>query len=175
MCSHVLSTNTQHGLQVNKIGFFAPQNILKLLVDSESSPKVGVLTPVPCYYTTAQTIEGLGAITVPYYLSEEDGWELRVEELHRALESAKGMCKPVAVYITNPGNPAGKPGFPGAHLHLHPSMRASMNVYSLFLGVILASGQIQSRKSIQEVIQFAYEKKLFLLADEVCKLRKQFI
>lgn len=39
-----------------------------------------------------------------------------------------------------------------------------------FLGVafvILASGQIQSRKSMQEVIQFAYEKKLFLLADEV--------
>lgn len=53
-------------------------------------------------------MDGLGAITIPYHLSEEDGWELRVEELHRALESAKGICKPVAVYITNPGNPAGK-------------------------------------------------------------------
>ncbi|XP_075877619.1 alanine aminotransferase 2 [Nelusetta ayraudi] len=109
-------------------------NILNLLVDSEGSPKVGVLTPVPCYRTTALTINGLGAVTIPYHLSEEDGWELWVEELHRALESAKGICKPVAMYITNPGNPA---------------------------------GQIQSRKSMQEVIQFAYEKKLFLLADEV--------
>lgn len=89
--------------------FFAPQNILNLLVDSEGSLKVGVLTPSPCYRTTAQTIDGLGASTIPYNLSEEDGWELRVEELHRALESAKEICKPVAMYITNPGNPAGKP------------------------------------------------------------------
>lgn len=87
-----------------------PQNIINLLVDSERSPKVGVLAPAPCYRTTARTIHGQGAITVPYNLSEEDGWELRVEELHRALESAKGMCKPVAIYITNPGNPAGEPG-----------------------------------------------------------------
>lgn len=28
---------------------------------------------------------------------------------------------------------------------------------------------------MEEVIQFAYEKKLFLLADEVCKQHKQFI
>lgn len=101
-------------------------------MDSEGSPKVGVLTPVPCYRTTVQTINGLGAITIPYHLSEEDGWELRVEELHRALESAKGTCKPVAMYITNPGNPAGKPkeDSSSAHACKHTC------VYSLFLGVI---------------------------------------
>lgn len=108
-----------------------PQNILNLLVDSERSPKVGVLAPAPCYRTTVQTIHGLGAITIPYNLSEEDGWELRVEELHRALESAKGMCKPVAIYITNPGNPAGKPH---THAHLRVGTCVYVSVFSFSWG-----------------------------------------
>lgn len=53
------------------------------------------------------SLTGLGAVVVPYYLSEEQGWELQVEELHRALESAKGICNPVALYVINPGNPSG--------------------------------------------------------------------
>lgn len=53
------------------------------------------------------SVTGLGADVVPYYLSEEQGWELQVEELHRALESAKGVCNPVALYVVNPGNPDG--------------------------------------------------------------------
>lgn len=100
-------------------------------MDSKGSLKVGVLTPLPCYRTTAQSIDGLGAITIPYHLCEEDGWELRVEELHRALESAKGICKPVAVYITNPGNPAGK-----RKELIFTCIGASMSVYSLFLAVM---------------------------------------
>lgn len=78
-------------------------------MNSKSSPKAGVLTPVPCYRNTVMTIDGLGAVAIPYYLSEEHGWELQVEELHRVLESAKGICKPVALYIINPGNPSGSP------------------------------------------------------------------
>lgn len=53
------------------------------------------------------SITGVGAVPVPYYLDEEQGWELQMEELHRALDLAKGICKPVALYIINPGNPAG--------------------------------------------------------------------
>ncbi|XP_031149992.1 alanine aminotransferase 1-like [Sander lucioperca] len=109
-------------------------NILNVLVNSEASHRTGVLTPVPCYSIALMSIRGLGAVTVPYNLNEEQGWELQVEELHRALESAKGVCNPVALYVINPGNPA---------------------------------GYVQSRKSIQEVIQFVSEKRLFLLADEV--------
>nr|XP_019967271.1 PREDICTED: alanine aminotransferase 2-like [Paralichthys olivaceus] len=113
---------------------WALTNMLKILVNSESSTRTGVLTPVPCHCTTTLSIEGLGAVVVPYYLSEKQGWELQVEELHRALESAKGLYNPVALYVINPGNP---------------------------------SGQVQSRKSMQEVIRFVSEKRLFLLADEV--------
>uniref|UniRef100_A0A3B5R7M2 alanine transaminase n=1 Tax=Xiphophorus maculatus TaxID=8083 RepID=A0A3B5R7M2_XIPMA len=109
-------------------------NILKVLVNSEASPRTGVLIPVPCHSTTIVSLTALGAVAVPYYLSEERGWALEVETLQQALDSAKGVCNPVALYIINPGNPA---------------------------------GYVQSRKCIQEVIHFAAEKKLFLLADEV--------
>ncbi|XP_010764511.1 alanine aminotransferase 2-like [Notothenia coriiceps] len=113
---------------------WALRNILKVLVNSQASPGTGVLTPGPCYPLTNFTIKELGGVTVPYCLSEEQGWELQVEELHRALDSAKGVCNPVALYVINPGNPA---------------------------------GYVQSRKTMQEVIRFASEKRLFLLADEV--------
>uniref|UniRef100_A0A3Q2QP31 alanine transaminase n=1 Tax=Fundulus heteroclitus TaxID=8078 RepID=A0A3Q2QP31_FUNHE len=109
-------------------------NILKVLVNSEASPRTGVLTPVPCHSTTILSLMALGAAAVPYHLTEERGWALEVEELQRALDSAKGVCSPVALYVINPGNPA---------------------------------GYVQNRKSMQEVIRFAAEKRLFLLADEV--------
>ncbi|XP_034470651.1 alanine aminotransferase 2-like isoform X2 [Hippoglossus hippoglossus] len=113
---------------------WALTNMLKILVNSKASTRTGVLTPVPCHSTTTLSLEGLGAVIVPYYLSERQGWELQVEELQQALDSAKGVCNPMALYVINPGNP---------------------------------SGHVQSRKSMQEVIRFVSEKRLFLLADEV--------
>ncbi|XP_057713866.1 alanine aminotransferase 1-like [Corythoichthys intestinalis] len=108
--------------------------ILSLLVHSEASPKSGVLMPVPGHTTTPLSVETLGGVVVPYFLDEECGWEIGVDELRRALDSARGVCQPVALYVINPGNP---------------------------------SGHVQSRKSMEEVIRFVAENKLFLLADEV--------
>ncbi|XP_041849597.1 alanine aminotransferase 2-like isoform X3 [Melanotaenia boesemani] len=113
---------------------WALTNIFNILANADASPRTGVLAPVPCHSTTILSIMQQGAMVVPYHLNEEQGWALQVEELQQALESAKGVCNPVALYVINPGNPA---------------------------------GLIQSRKSMQEVIQFVSEKKLFLLADEV--------
>ncbi|KAK2895209.1 hypothetical protein Q8A73_014697 [Channa argus] len=109
-------------------------NVLKVLVNSRASPRTAVLTPGPCYSTAILSFMSVGAVVVPYYLSEKQGWKLQIEELHRALDSTKGVYNPVALYIINPGNPA---------------------------------GLVQSRKSIEDVIKFVSEKRLFLLADEV--------
>ncbi|KAM3866201.1 alanine aminotransferase 2-like [Diretmus argenteus] len=111
----------------------AIMKILSLLVNSEGTPRTGVLTPVPGYSSANMALEGLGGAIVPYYLNEELCWELQIDELRRALQSAKGVCNPVALYVINPGNP---------------------------------TGHIQSRKSMEEVIQFVSQEKLFLLADE---------
>lgn len=135
------------------------QNMLKILVKNEGPLRTGVLTPGPCYRTSISCTVRVGAVPVPYYLNEEQGWELQEEELHRALESAKGICKPVALYVINPGNPAGIK----KEIKLHQSAAAS----SCVVNTRLLLGQVQSRKSMQEVIRFAAEKKLFLLADEV--------
>lgn len=67
-----------------------------------------MLIPVPCHTTTISSIMQFGAVVVPYYLEEKKGWKLEVEGLHRALEYAKGICNPVALYVINPGNPAGR-------------------------------------------------------------------
>ncbi|KAJ0058739.1 hypothetical protein NL108_000402, partial [Boleophthalmus pectinirostris] len=114
---------------------WALQNILSLLVHgSDSAVRSGVLTPLPSHCVSIMSVVGLGGVSVPYHLSEEQGWEVQVEELNRVLEAAKQEYDPVALYVINPGNP---------------------------------SGHVQSRKSIQDVIRFASEKRLFLLADEV--------
>lgn len=134
------------------------------MVNSGASPSTGVLIPVPCHSTTILSIMDLGGAVVPYYLSENQGWELQVAELHRALESAKRVCKPTALYVINPGNPTGR---------WVPLDRKYCKFGSCIFWIVecitcaLHSGHVQTRESIQAVIQFVAEKKLFLLADEV--------
>ncbi len=81
--------------------------MLKLLIRSEDSCRTGVLIPVPTYASFTLALEEQGAAIVPYYLCEEQGWMLQVEELRRALHTGRKTCKPVALYICNPGNPTG--------------------------------------------------------------------
>ncbi|XP_051944468.1 alanine aminotransferase 2-like isoform X2 [Hippocampus zosterae] len=82
-------------------------SILTLLLSSEATPKRGVLVPVPGYSTVPLSVTALGGVAAPYFLDEEGGWELRADELRRALASARGVCRPVALYVINPGNPTG--------------------------------------------------------------------
>ncbi|RXM29659.1 Alanine aminotransferase 2 [Acipenser ruthenus] len=111
------------------------QLVLKMLVHSEGHSKTGVLVPVPSYIWFNSAVQEQGGVILPYHLSEEQGWELEIEELQRALRTARGQkCSPRVLYVINPGNP---------------------------------TGILQSRKSIEEVIRFAAEEKLFLMVDEV--------
>ncbi|XP_046905739.1 alanine aminotransferase 2-like isoform X1 [Hypomesus transpacificus] len=108
--------------------------VLKLLARGEGLSQTGVLAPQPWPRTLPMVLDVAGVCLVPYPLHEEQGWALEVDQLHWALQHARGRCHPRAIYISNPGNP---------------------------------TGHVQSRQSIEEVIQFAAEEKLFLLVDEV--------
>ena len=44
---------------------------------------------------------------IPYYLDEERDWALSIPELRRALDEARPHCRPQALVLINPGNPAG--------------------------------------------------------------------
>ncbi|XP_029111335.1 alanine aminotransferase 2 [Scleropages formosus] len=81
--------------------------VLKLLVHGKGLAQTGVLTPIPCYPTFVMGLTELGAAMVPYYLCEDDGWCLHVEELRRALATSRSHCNPRILYVINPGNPTG--------------------------------------------------------------------
>ncbi|KAF3690462.1 Alanine aminotransferase 1 [Channa argus] len=74
----------------------------------EGETQTGMLTPKPCPHTLPMLMDETGVRLVPYQLTEERGWTVDVDQLHRALETARGRCAPRAIYICNPGNPTGK-------------------------------------------------------------------
>ncbi|XP_044218481.1 alanine aminotransferase 2-like isoform X2 [Thunnus albacares] len=81
--------------------------VVKLLASGEGETQTGVLTPIPCPHTLPMLLDEAGVMLVPYQLREDRGWVVDLEELHRALKTARGRCKPRAIYISNPGNPTG--------------------------------------------------------------------
>ncbi|XP_041791153.1 alanine aminotransferase 2-like [Chelmon rostratus] len=81
--------------------------VLHLMASGEGETQTGVLTPMPCPHTLPMLLDTCRVTLVPYQLMEDRGWALDLDELRRALETAKGRCKPRAIYISNPGNPTG--------------------------------------------------------------------
>lgn len=45
---------------------------------------------------------------ISYYLDESSGWDITIEELQRALDSAREHCQPRALVVINPSNPTGR-------------------------------------------------------------------
>uniref|UniRef100_UPI0037E7D26D alanine aminotransferase 2-like n=1 Tax=Semicossyphus pulcher TaxID=241346 RepID=UPI0037E7D26D len=81
--------------------------IVKLISSVEGEPQTGVLTPTPGPHTLPPLLDEAGVALVPYQLMEDRGWAVDLNELHRALDAARGRCNPRAIYISNPGNPTG--------------------------------------------------------------------
>ncbi|KAG2222573.1 hypothetical protein INT45_008692 [Circinella minor] len=82
------------------------QNILSILTQNE---KTGILIPIPQYPLYSATLTLLGATPVPYYLDEESGWSLDVEEIRKTVHEARSKGTDVrALVIINPGNPTGQ-------------------------------------------------------------------
>ncbi|KAM9364906.1 alanine aminotransferase 2-like [Pholidichthys leucotaenia] len=81
--------------------------VLKLLINEEGKAPTGVLAPVPSPFTLPLLLETAGATLVPYRLTEERGWAVEVDQLRRAVKTARGCCEPRAIYICNPGVPTG--------------------------------------------------------------------
>jgi len=72
-------------------------------------PTDGIMVPIPQYPLYSASITLYGGELVPYYLDEEGGWAMNVEELQRSLDeaTAKGIFVRGMVFI-NPGNPTGQ-------------------------------------------------------------------
>lgn len=148
-------------LKVVFFRLFRSQTILKMLVCGEGRDRTGVMISIPQYPLYSAALADLGAVQINYYLDEEKCWSLNVAELRRALTEARRHCRPRVLCIINPGNPTG--------LSSPSAGRRSLNRLDTSVSFALCAGQVQSRQCIEDVIRFAKEERLFLMADEVNK------
>ncbi|KAM3619528.1 uncharacterized protein V6R79_009666 [Siganus canaliculatus] len=81
--------------------------ILKLLASGEGDTPTGVLIPMPCPHILPLVLDDSAIAEVPYQLAEDRSWALDLDEMHQALRAARGRCRPMAIYISNPGIPTG--------------------------------------------------------------------
>ena len=73
------------------------------------SSRDGVMIPIPQYPLYSATLAMFDGAPIPYFLNEEKGWGLALDELERSYSEAtsKGVV-PRALVIINPGNPTGQ-------------------------------------------------------------------
>ncbi len=82
------------------------QGGLRALIRDKSD---GIMIPIPQYPLYSASIQLCGGQQVGYYLNEENGWSLEVEELERAYKDASDKGVNIrALVIINPGNPTGQ-------------------------------------------------------------------
>lgn len=74
-----------------------------------SSPKSGILIPIPQYPLYTACLAQHSGVPIPYYLDEtETGWSTSATEVERAITDAiRQGVEPKALAIINPGNPVG--------------------------------------------------------------------
>jgi glutamate--glyoxylate aminotransferase len=72
-------------------------------------PTDGIMVPIPQYPLYSASIALYGGELVPYYLDEDNGWSLDINELRKSYNEAraKGINVRALVFI-NPGNPTGQ-------------------------------------------------------------------
>ncbi|KAF8964819.1 transaminase [Flammula alnicola] len=73
-----------------------------------SSPKAGILIPIPQYPLYTASLAQHQGLPIPYHLDEASGWSTSVESIEEALEKAhKEGVIAKGLVIINPGNPTG--------------------------------------------------------------------
>jgi len=102
-----------------------------------SSLDDGVLIPIPQYPLYTAALTNLGGTAVGYYLDEEAGWSVSMDEVEAAMSRFKadrpsGRVK--AMVVINPGNP---------------------------------TGNVMTRAQMEVVVKFCQKHGIILLADEV--------
>ncbi|KAK9906640.1 hypothetical protein WJX75_005366 [Coccomyxa subellipsoidea] len=80
--------------------------MMRMLLRDEND---AILTPIPQYPLYSATLTMYGGMLLPYYLHEETGWSLDINELRSQTYKARSEGKNVrALVVINPGNPTGQ-------------------------------------------------------------------
>uniref|UniRef100_A0A8C5QBR0 Alanine aminotransferase 1 n=1 Tax=Leptobrachium leishanense TaxID=445787 RepID=A0A8C5QBR0_9ANUR len=89
-------------------GATAAVSALTMVVNNEGPMRTGIMIPVPQYPVYLDAIIMSAAAKVEYYLDEERGWTLNVDNIRRSLYEARKYCNPKVLCVINPGNPTGR-------------------------------------------------------------------
>jgi len=105
-------TNRDGGVATDPEDIFltngASAGIAMILNALLANNKCGVMTPIPQYPLYSATIDLLQGQRVGYFLEEENGWAMNLNELERAYkEATKKGIEIKALVVINPGNPSG--------------------------------------------------------------------
>ena len=66
------------------------------------------MIPIPLYPMFSAVITMNGGSVTPYYMDENNGWQIDIEEMEREIKISKNEGKNVkALVIISPGNPTG--------------------------------------------------------------------
>ena len=86
----------------------ASAGVLLLISMLISSPKSGILIPIPQHPLYTATLAQYQGVAVPYHLDESSDWSTSVSSIETAIESAhRDGILLRALVIINPGNPTG--------------------------------------------------------------------
>lgn len=86
----------------------ASQGVHMLVSSIITSKDDAIMIPIPQYPLYSASISLAEGQPAPYYLDEDKGWQLDIQELERAYEEAlKENRKVKAIVVINPGNPTG--------------------------------------------------------------------
>lgn len=87
----------------------ASEAITMLLTALIRDSTCGCMIPIPQYPLYSATLDLLGGKKVGYYLDEDEGWGLDIDDLERSLNEAKAKgINVVCLVLINPGNPTGQ-------------------------------------------------------------------
>lgn len=107
--------------------------ILQVIIGVTSTDSL--MIPLPQYPLYTALLPLIGGAPAPYYLDEDKGWGLTLEELERSYKASVDKGEhPRGIVIINPGNP---------------------------------TGQILDASTITDILTFANQKNLVVIADEV--------
>jgi len=73
-----------------------------------SSPRAGILIPIPQYPLYTATLTANSGVGIPYYLDEGANWGTSAPDIEAAIQEAiRTGVEPKALVVINPGNPTG--------------------------------------------------------------------
>jgi alanine transaminase len=127
-----------------------------------SSPKSGILIPIPQYPLYTATIAAHSGVGIPYHLDEDAGWATSLPDIEAAIRTAAaGGVEPKALVIINPGNPTGA-------LLDEPTMREVVQLCERHSLVLLADEVYQSNLHARATHPFtSFKRVLRALASPV--------